>query len=69
MTRLLLLLLLSAPLEGAQAPAVVIVCATGGVSRSTEGAIASGANCVLHDRQTGTTAAALVVYDAQGAAQ
>jgi hypothetical protein len=44
-------------------PALVIVCETGGVG-SDISHIASGANCVLHDRYgSATSAGAISVYD------
>ena len=48
-----------------QEPAVVILCASGGVSRLNDGGfLASGASCVLHDREGGQTSAdSIVVYD------
>jgi len=48
-----------------QQPAVVILCASGGVSRVNDGGfLASGAGCVLHDREGGQTSAdSIVVYD------
>ena len=48
-----------------QEPGVVILCASGGVSRMNDGGfLASGASCVLHDRAGGqTSAGSIVVYD------
>ena len=48
-----------------QEPAVVILCASGGVSRLNDGGfLASGASCVLHDKDGGQTSADfIVVYD------
>src|SRR5213076_477455 len=48
-----------------QEPAVVILCASGGVSRLNDGGfLASGGSCVLHDREGGhTSAGSIVVYD------
>jgi len=48
-----------------QEPAVVILCASGGVSRVNDGGfLASGASCVLHDREGGQASAdSIVVYD------
>jgi len=48
-----------------QEPAVVILCASGGVSRLSDGGfLASGASCVLHDREGGQASAdSIVVYD------
>ena len=48
-----------------QEPAVVILCASGGVSRLNDGGfLASGGTCVLHDREGGHTSAdSIVVYD------
>jgi hypothetical protein len=48
-----------------QQPGVVILCASGGVTRVNDGGfLASGATCVLHDREGGQTSAdSIVVYD------
>jgi len=48
-----------------QQPAVVILCASGGVRPVSDGGfLASGARCVLHDREGGQTSADfIVVYD------
>jgi hypothetical protein len=48
-----------------QEPAVVILCASGGVSRLNDGGfLAAGGSCVLHDREGGQTSAdSIVVYD------
>ena len=48
-----------------QEPAIVILCASGRVNRVNDGGfLASGANCVLHDREGGQTLAEfIVVYD------
>ena len=48
-----------------QAPAIVILCASGRVNRVNDGGfLASGANCVLYDREGGQTLAEfIVVYD------
>lgn len=60
-------LLLMAEGAGAQRqePAVVILCSAGGVNRLNEGGfLASGASCVLHDKEGGQTSAdSIVVYD------
>ena len=48
-----------------QQPSVVILCASGGVDRLNDGGfLASGANCVLHDKDGRQTSAEfIVVYD------
>jgi len=48
-----------------QEPAVIILCASGGVSRLNDGGfLASGGTCVLHDREGGHASAdSIVVYD------
>jgi hypothetical protein len=59
-------LLLADPVHAQrQEPAVVILCASGGVSRLNDGGfLASGGTCVLHDREGGhTSAGSIVVYD------
>lgn len=43
-------------------PGLVIICEQGGVG-SDMSHIASGANCVLHDQTSATSAAAISVYD------
>jgi hypothetical protein len=48
-----------------QEPAVVILCAGGGVNRLNDGGfLASGYSCVLHDKEGGQASAeSVVVYD------
>jgi hypothetical protein len=48
-----------------QQPGVVILCESGGVSRAGDsGFLASGRQCVLHDRWGGQTSAEVIaVYD------
>jgi hypothetical protein len=59
------LLLASGVRAHRQEPAVVILCASGGVSRMNDGGfLASGGTCVLHDRDGGQSSAdSIVVYD------
>jgi hypothetical protein len=45
-----------------KAPALVILCATGGVHRG-DGAMATGGNCILHDMNTSNSAESISVYN------